>query len=90
VRDYDLLFDDRPDEPLEVTRFADQAVMQTWARLERADREAPACSSEPTCCQNQQPAADTKRTHQKQHARRLATHPGRLDRADLQEKLCRG
>jgi len=23
VRDYDLLFDDRPDEPLEVTRFAD-------------------------------------------------------------------
>lgn len=24
-----------------MTRFADQAVMQTWARLERADREAP-------------------------------------------------
>jgi hypothetical protein len=41
IRDYDLLFDDRPDEPLEITRFADQEVMQTWARLERADREAP-------------------------------------------------
>ena len=41
MRDYDLLFDDHPDEPLEVTRFADQVVMNTWARLERADREAP-------------------------------------------------
>ena len=41
IRDYDLLFDDRRDEPLEVTRFADQVVMNTWARLERVDREAP-------------------------------------------------
>jgi hypothetical protein len=32
---------DRPDEPLEITRFADRDVMTTWARLERADREAP-------------------------------------------------
>ena len=44
VRDFDVLFDDRPDEPLEVTRFADQEVMQTWARLERANREAPSLS----------------------------------------------
>lgn len=44
VRDYDLAFETRPDEPLEVTRFADEAVMRTWARLERADREAPSLS----------------------------------------------
>jgi hypothetical protein len=41
------------------------------------------------CCKNRQHAADTKRTHQKRHARRLATHRCRLSQADLQEKLCR-
>jgi hypothetical protein len=32
--------------------------------------------------------ADTKRTHQKRHARRLATHLRRQDRGDLHEKRC--
>jgi len=41
------------------------------------------------CCKNRQQAADTQRTHQKRHARRLATHLSPLKRADLQEKLCR-
>lgn len=41
VRDFDLVFEDRPDEPLEITRFADRDVLNTWARLERADRVAP-------------------------------------------------
>jgi hypothetical protein len=41
TRDFDLVFADRPDEPLEVTTYADQAVLQTWSRLERLDREAP-------------------------------------------------
>ena len=37
-------------------------------------------------CRGQQPAADTKRTHQKRHARRLATHPQLPDPPGLQEK----
>jgi hypothetical protein len=41
IRDFDLVFTDRSDEPLEVTTYADQAVLQTWSRLERLDREAP-------------------------------------------------
>jgi D-alanyl-D-alanine-carboxypeptidase/D-alanyl-D-alanine-endopeptidase len=41
------------------------------------------------CCPHQQRPADTKRTHQKRHARRLATHAWTLARADLQERLCR-
>jgi hypothetical protein len=32
---------------------------------------------------------NTKRTHQKRHARRLATHLHRLQQFDLQDKLCR-
>jgi hypothetical protein len=40
-------------------------------------------------CQNRRRSADTKRTHQEQPARRLATHPRRLDRSDLQAKPCR-
>ena len=40
-RDFDLVFTDRPDEPLEITTCADQAVLQTWSRLQRLDREAP-------------------------------------------------
>src|SRR5918994_5738416 len=40
-------------------------------------------------CQLRQQMADTKRTHQKRHARRLATHLYRLQQPDLQEKLCR-
>src|SRR6266511_1481697 len=34
-------------------------------------------------CRSQQLAADTKRTHQKRHARRLATHPREPIRCDL-------
>jgi hypothetical protein len=33
--------------------------------------------------------ADTRQTHQKRHARRLATHLWGLARPDLQGKLCR-
>ncbi len=40
-------------------------------------------------CENRQHAADTKRTHQKRHARRLATHRGRRYQPDLQEKVRR-
>jgi hypothetical protein len=40
-------------------------------------------------CPNGRQPADTKRTHQKRHTRRLTTHHRRLDRSDLQEKLCR-
>jgi hypothetical protein len=42
------------------------------------------------CCHCRQRCADTKRTHQKRHARRLATHLHLLQQSDLQEKLCRG
>jgi hypothetical protein len=38
-------------------------------------------------CQTRRQRADTKRTHQKRHARRLATHPRCLIWPDLQEKL---
>lgn len=44
MRDFDLRFQDRPDEPLEITRHADSVTMQSWARLERTDREAPSLS----------------------------------------------
>jgi hypothetical protein len=38
MRDFDLRYrDGRPDEPLEVTRFADQASIETWRRLGRTD-----------------------------------------------------
>jgi hypothetical protein len=40
------------------------------------------------CCRLRQQRADTKRTHQKRHARRLATHRRRLTQSDLQRKLC--
>src|SRR6266545_6217207 len=39
------------------------------------------------CCRPEQLTADTKRTHQKRHARRLATHPRGMTRPDLQKKL---
>jgi hypothetical protein len=38
------------------------------------------------CCRARHQLADTKRTHQKRHARRLATHLQRPDQANLQEK----
>ena len=38
------------------------------------------------CCKNRQQAADTKRTHQKRHARRLPTHLTRPHELNLQEK----
>jgi hypothetical protein len=41
-------------------------------------------------CPNGRQRADTKRTHQKRHARRLTTHPRRLGRCDLQEKTVSG
>lgn len=44
VRDFDLIFSDRHVEPLEVTRHFDQAAMETWERLGRAEREAPSLS----------------------------------------------
>jgi hypothetical protein len=40
-------------------------------------------------CLTRHQSADTKRTHQKRHTRRLATHLRHQDRSDLQEKLCR-
>jgi hypothetical protein len=40
-------------------------------------------------CLARHQSADTKRTHQKRHARRLATLPAPVDHNDLQEKLCR-
>ena len=40
-------------------------------------------------CLIRQQRMDTKRTHQKRHARRLPTHLKRPDQPDLQEKLCR-
>jgi len=50
----------------------------------------PAASRlEPGRCHTRQQIADTKRTHQRRHARRLATHLRRLQHPDLQEKLCR-
>jgi hypothetical protein len=42
------------------------------------------------CCRFSQQSADTKRTHEKRHARRPATHPRLPDHVDLQEKPCRG
>jgi hypothetical protein len=45
--------------------------------------------STPACCLNGHQAADTKRTHQKRHARRLATPRHCLRQAALQEKLRR-
>ena len=41
------------------------------------------------CCHCRQRRADTKQTHQKRHARRLATHPPRLNVADLQQEVSR-
>jgi hypothetical protein len=41
------------------------------------------------CCKNRQRPADTKRTHQKRHARRLATHLHRPQRPDLGESVSR-
>ncbi len=41
------------------------------------------------CCRFRHQHADTKRTHQKRHARRLATHHLRLNQPNLQEKLRR-
>lgn len=40
-RDFDLVFRDRPDEPLELTSHTDQPVAHTWGRLEALDRDAP-------------------------------------------------
>jgi hypothetical protein len=39
--------------------------------------------------ENRQQVADTKRTHQNRHARRLATHGSWPKRADLQGKVSR-
>jgi hypothetical protein len=41
------------------------------------------------CCRSRQQHADTRRTHQKRHARRLPTLTAATDLADLQEKSCR-
>jgi hypothetical protein len=40
-------------------------------------------------CLTRHQSADTKRTHQKRHARRLATHVSGLQSRDLQEKVRR-
>jgi mannose-6-phosphate isomerase-like protein (cupin superfamily) len=51
----------------------------------RGDRVTSARAS----CQGRRRCADTKRTHQKRHARRLATHVFPFKRLNLQEKSCR-
>jgi HD domain len=50
---------------------------------------APTGGTEHHCCLSRHQPADTKRTHQKRHARRPATHHQGLNRSDLQGKLCR-
>jgi hypothetical protein len=57
--------------------------------LERQVGPAAAHRQGRSCCRHRQRRADTKRTHQKRHARRLATHEGPSELADLQAKACR-
>jgi hypothetical protein len=54
-----------------------------------AKRQAVPCRGREGCCRVRQQMADTKRTHQKRHARRLATQLQGPNQPDLQENLCR-
>ena len=42
IRDFDLIFDDDPPEPLEVTIHADEVIVRTMGRLKRGPRELKA------------------------------------------------
>ncbi len=58
-----------------------------WCRSRSKSGVGPA--SVARRCRTRHQAADTKRTHQKRHARRRATHLDRVESLDFQAKVCR-
>jgi GNAT superfamily N-acetyltransferase len=59
------------------------------APTSRGARGIPLQGGAPPRCPDEQPSADTKRTHQKRHARPPATYPRPLKKLALQETLRR-
>jgi hypothetical protein len=84
----------RPRRQLPLSRHS---IVAAAARSQRVERDRPdedvnkflPMVRASIRCLDWHHSADTKRTHRKRHARRLATHLYRLQQLDLQQELCR-